>query len=133
MCYDITKRDFYNRLVKGEIVKKYTFVPYEYPTTLDGRFFIGQDEHHILRSRREQLSLTQQQVADRAGIKLQQYQRLETGERHISGCSMRIGLAICAVLLLDPYEVVSVCAESPDASTMKPQRKVDFRVVEITK
>lgn len=114
-------------------MKKYTFVPYEYPTTLDGRFFIGQDEHHILRSRREQLSLTQQQVADRAGIKLQQYQRLETGERHISGCSMRIGLAICAVLLLDPYEVVSVCAESPDASTMKPQRKVDLRVVEITK
>ena len=51
-------------------MKKYTFVPYEYPTTLGGRFFIGQDEHHILRSRREQLSLTQQQVADRAGIKL---------------------------------------------------------------
>ena len=46
---------------------------------------------------------------------------------------MRIGLAICAALLLDPYEVISVCVDPPDASTMKPQRKVDFRVVEVTK
>lgn len=77
-------------------MKKYTFVPYELPTSSDGRFVIGQEDYQVLRSRREQLELTQQQVADRAGIKLQQYQRLETGERHLSGCSMRIGLAICA-------------------------------------
>lgn len=111
-------------------MKKYTFVPYELPTSLDGRFRIGQEDYQILRSRREQLELTQQQVADRAGIKLQQYQRLETGERHLSGCSMRIGLAICAVLLLDPYEVICVCVDPPDSSTMKPQQKVDLRVVE---
>ncbi len=133
MCYHITNRKFYNRLVKGETMKKYTFVPYELPTSLDGRFVIGQEDCKVLRFRREQLELTQQQVADRAGIKLQQYQRLETGERHLSGCSMRIGLAICAVLLLDPYEVISVCVDPPDSSTMKPQRKVDLRVVEVTK
>lgn len=114
-------------------MKKYTFVPYELPTSLDGRFVIGQEDYQVLRSRREQLKLTQQQVADRAGIKLQQYQRLETGERHLSGCSMRIGLAICAVLLLDPYEVISVCVDPPDSSTMKPQRKLDLRLVEVTK
>lgn len=114
-------------------MKKYTFVPYELPTSLDGRFVIGQEDCQVLCSRREQLELTQQQVADKAGIKLQQYQRLETGERHLSGCSMRIGLAICAVLLLDPYEVISVCVDPSDSSTMKPQRKVDLRVVEVTK
>ncbi len=114
-------------------MEKYTFVPYELPTSLDGRFVIGQEDCQVLRSRREQLELTQRQVADRAGIKLQQYQRLETGERHLSGCSMRIGLAICAVLLLDPYEVISVCVDPPGSSTMKPQRKVDLRVVEVTK
>ena len=60
-------------------MKKYTFVPYEYPTTLDERFFIGQDERHILRSRREQLSLTQQQVADKIGITQRKYSYIETG------------------------------------------------------
>ncbi len=84
----------------------------------------------MLRSRRKQLGLTQQQVADRAKIQLKQYQRLETGERHLSGCSMRIGLAVCAVLLLNPYECVAVIAKQPDPSTMGPQHRVDLKVDE---
>ena len=47
--------------------------------------------------------MTQQQVADAAHIQTRQYQRLENGERNISGASMRIGLSVCAVLKLDPY------------------------------
>ena len=109
---------------------KYQFVEYELVRSLDGRFIIGQEDHQVLRSRREQLGLTQQQVADRAGIQLKQYQRLETGERHMSGCSMRIGLAVCAVLLLDPYDCVTVMADQPDPGTMKPQRRVDLHVDE---
>ena len=107
----------------------YIFVPYEFPTSLDGRFMIGQENCQILRSRRNQLGLTQQQVADRAGIKLPQYQRIESGERTLDGCSMRIGLAICAVLLLDPYTQVAVHADQPDPMTMKPQEKVDVRIL----
>lgn len=104
---------------------KFTFVPFEFPTSLDGEYIVGLDDKGILRSRREQLGMTQQEVADRAGIKLPQYQRIESGDRQLSGCSMRIGLAICAVLLLDPYEQVHVVADPPDPATMKPQRKVD--------
>ena len=103
----------------------YTFIPFEFPTSTDGQYILGLDDAQILQSRREQLGLTQQQVADRAGIKLPQYQRLESGVRHLSGCSMRIGLAICAVLLLDPFEIISVIAAPPEPSTMKPQRKVN--------
>ena len=113
-----------------DMMKKYQFVEYEPIRSLDGKFIIGQEDHQVLRSRREQLGLTQQQVADRARIQLKQYQRLETGERHLSGCSMRIGLAVCAVLLLDPYDCVTVSADQPDPETMKPQRRVDLHVDE---
>lgn len=57
----------------------------------------------ILKLRREQLNLTQQQVADSAGITLRQYQKFESGERSIRGASLRIGLGICDVLELDPH------------------------------
>lgn len=67
------------------------------------KWFFLETEKDILRNRREQLGMTQQQVADAAHIQIRQYQRLESGERNISGASMRIGLSVCAVLRLDPY------------------------------
>ena len=57
----------------------------------------------ILYYRRKELGLTQQQVADRADIKLIQYQRFERGERSMASASLRIGMAICDVLKLDPH------------------------------
>lgn len=61
-------------------------------------------DYILLKNRRLELGLTQQQVADKAKIQLRQYQRVESGERHITGASARIMLAICAVLKIDPYE-----------------------------
>lgn len=61
-------------------------------------------DYVLLKNRRLELGLTQQQVADRAKIQLRQYQRVESGERHITGASARIMLAICSVLKIDPYE-----------------------------
>ena len=61
-------------------------------------------DYVLLKNRRLELGLTQQQVADKAKIQLRQYQRVESGERHIRGASARIMLAICAVLKIDPYE-----------------------------
>lgn len=63
-------------------------------------------EGQIIRDRRIELGLTQEQAAMELGISLQQYQRYEYGERRFSNCPMRIGLRICAVLELDPFEVV---------------------------
>lgn len=67
------------------------------------QWFFLETEKDILKNRREELGMTQQQVADAAHIQVRQYQRLENGERNISGASMRIGLSVCAVLKLDPY------------------------------
>lgn len=57
----------------------------------------------ILRSRREKLGFSQQDVADGARIQLRQYQRLESGERSIEGATMKTAMAVCAVLKLNPF------------------------------
>ena len=58
----------------------------------------------ILREKRLTLRMTQQEVADKAKIRLQQYQKFEYGQRKLSNSSMVLGLRICAILELDPYE-----------------------------
>lgn len=60
-------------------------------------------DRSILYFRRKELGLTQQQVADLAGIRLIQYQRFERGERSMASASLRIGLHVCDVLKLDPH------------------------------
>ena len=104
----------------------YTFIPYEFPKSRDGRFFCLLDNGQILRSRREQLGLSVQQVADMAGLQFSQYQRLESGERFFSGCSMKVGLSVCAVLLLDPYDFFGIDVRQPDPETMKPHEPFDI-------
>ncbi len=60
----------------------------------------------ILRKRRKELGLTQMDVALNAGIQLQHYQNFEYGTRQFSKSTAILVLRICAVLELDPYEVV---------------------------
>ena len=79
------------------------FIDYVPPKIGNTGFELMQTECGILRTRREELKLTQQQVADKAKIQLRQYQRLESGERSFLGASARIMLSVCAVLKLDPY------------------------------
>lgn len=63
-------------------------------------------DYHILKNRREELGMTQQQVADKAHVQLRQYQRFESGERELASSSMRIGVSICIALELDPRRFV---------------------------
>jgi DNA-binding XRE family transcriptional regulator len=60
----------------------------------------------ILKKRRKELNMTQTDVANAIGIQLQQYQLFEYGTRKVSTSSMLLGLRLCAVLELDPYELV---------------------------
>ena len=55
----------------------------------------------VLRERRVVLGLTQQQVADRAGIKLQQYQKFESGERSILTASFVIACKVLNALKIN--------------------------------
>lgn len=83
------------------------YKPLELPKKIfsEQEYLVLVEDHILLRNRRVELGLTQQQVADLAQIQLRQYQRVESGERHITSGSARIMLAICAVLKIDPYEV----------------------------
>nr|MDY5756231.1 helix-turn-helix transcriptional regulator [Eubacteriales bacterium] len=65
-------------------------------------------EGRILRDRRIELGMTQEEAALELGISLQQYQRYEYGDRRLANCPMRIGLRICALLELDPFEVIGI-------------------------
>lgn len=60
----------------------------------------------LLVERREQLRLTQQEVADKAGIQLRQYQRFESGERALRSSTLRVALAVCDALMLDAHRFV---------------------------
>lgn len=64
-------------------------------------------DHTALMYRRKEFRMTQQQVADAAGVALRQYQKFESGERKMSSATMRTGLSICRVLKLDPYRFVN--------------------------
>ena len=58
-----------------------------------------EDKHHnILREKRVILGLTQKQVAERAKVVLQQYQKFESGERNIMTCSFQLACRIIEAL-----------------------------------
>ncbi len=67
---------------------------------------MDKNEGAILRQRRLELGMTQMEVARESGIELQHYQQFEYGVRPFSNCRLRIGLRICAVLELDPFEFI---------------------------
>ena len=63
-------------------------------------------ESKMLREARFRMKYSQQQVATMIGIQVRQYQRFEYGETEDSRISLRAGLLLCAVLGLDPAELV---------------------------
>ena len=60
----------------------------------------------ILREQRMILKMTQQEVADELEISLQMYQRYEYGDRDIRKMPMDLGMKMCYLLELNPYELV---------------------------
>ena len=61
---------------------------------------------NILKQRRLELGLSQQAVATELKMHIRQYQRFEYGETEIQRINIRAGLALCAVLELDPVSLV---------------------------
>lgn len=57
----------------------------------------------IIKEARLRKGYSQQQVATLIGVYIRQYQRLEKGERDIRMTCMKLGLAVCAVLDIDPF------------------------------
>ena len=60
----------------------------------------------LLRERRLELGMTQEEIALELGMSIHQYQRYEYGETKLANSRMKTGLRICSILELDPYEAV---------------------------
>lgn len=60
----------------------------------------------VIRSARLRKDFTQEEIAEKAGVSLRTYQRLEHGERDILDASMRTGLGVCAALGIDPLTLI---------------------------
>ena len=65
---------------------------------LDGFQMIHIEERNILRERRVILGLTQKQVAEKAKIPFQSYQRFESGERNIMTASFQMACRVIEAL-----------------------------------
>ncbi len=63
-------------------------------------------EGRILTERRLQKGISQMSMACIAEMDIRAYQRIESGEVHFSNIRMKFGLAICAVLGIDPFMIV---------------------------
>ena len=59
---------------------------------------LDDDQHTVLKEKRLSLRLTQQEVADKAKVALQQYQKFESGERNIMTASFQIACRVIEAL-----------------------------------
>ena len=66
--------------------------------SLDGFQFVYLNDDDILHERRVILGLTQKQVAEKANIPLQSYQRFESGARNIKTASFQIACRVVEAL-----------------------------------
>lgn len=66
-----------------------------------GLLIVHFHEKEVLREKRVILGLTQQQVADKAKIKLQQYQKFEGGERNLRTASFNLACRVIEALEMD--------------------------------
>ena len=91
-------------------------------------------ETEILLAAREKLGLSQHQVASLVGLADRQYQRYEYGEMAIHRINLRAGLALCAVLEIDPVSLVfdgnknalkELRKQRPRKGNMKKRRQVE--------
>ena len=63
-------------------------------------------EARIVREQRMHLGIKQQEMADEMEITLQMYQRYEYGEREIRKMPMGLGLKMCSILEIDPFDLI---------------------------
>lgn len=106
------------------------FVAYEYPKSSDGKYTTEQDVPSMLQTRRNQLGLSQQEVAERAKIPLRQLQRIEAGTSNFCSNPADMCLRLCAALLLDPFELICHNPWQPDISSLSEQYVFDSNTPE---
>jgi len=61
----------------------------------------------LLKERRVSKEMTQQQVADRAGLNMRHYQMFENGKREITNASFRLVMAVCDAMDIEPKKLLN--------------------------
>lgn len=62
---------------------------------------LDNDQHSVLKEKRQILRMTQQEIADKAKISLQQYQKFESGQRNIKTASFQLACRVIEALDMD--------------------------------
>ncbi len=83
------------------------------------------DSGRIIRERRESMLLTQEEVAAEIGIEPRTYQQYEYGDFVLANSTMKVGLRICMVLELNPFEMVFETGE--DVAGVERKRRDEKR------
>lgn len=58
-------------------------------------------DKYVLKKQRQKLGLTQQQVSDKAGIQIKQYQRFEAGDRELADAGFMTVFNVLKALEMD--------------------------------
>ena len=74
----------------------------------------------IIKNARLDIGLTQMEVADILGISTRQYQRYESGEKELAESPFQLGVAICELLHLDPYDFVVSLTDIAEVDGVRP-------------
>ena len=61
---------------------------------------------NLLKKARRYKGMTQQEVADAAGVHMRHYQMFKCGARDLLNASFRIGMAICNTLDIEPEALI---------------------------
>lgn len=93
-------------------------------TASDGSVISYQHFDEIFTNRRRQMKMTQQEVADKAGIPLRNNQKFETRNNPFHSRGAESVLLVCKVMDLDPYELLKIEKRMMTEETI-PSVKID--------
>lgn len=113
------------------MTKQPVYIPFEGLKSKDGRYTAVLSVDRILFNRRNKLGLKQREVAEMAHIPLRQYQILEAGQTPFARTNAEFALAVCIVLLLDPYELIKIDATPANPSMLQAQHCFDVKSEDI--
>ena len=73
-----------------------------------------------IKNARLELKLTQMEVAEILGLSVRQYQKYENGEKELAEAPFQVGIALCELLHLDPYDFVDSLTEIAEFDFVRP-------------
>lgn len=74
----------------------------------------------IIKKARLSLKLTQTEVAEILGLSVRQYQKYENGEKALAEAPFQVGVALCELLHMNPYDFVDSLTDIAEYDSARP-------------